>query len=711
VATPDVSVVLAVHNGDPYLRQAVEGVLRQTHDDIELVVVDDASTDGSAAYLAGTGDERLRVVANEEQLGLAASLNIGLRAARARYVARMDADDVPFPEWLLRLRRRMESAPTVAIVGSAMLDVDATGRPGRLHRLPLSAAAVRWHALFSSPFFHSTVLVDREVLERNELMYDASRLESEDYDLWSRLLAVSDGANVPEALVLHRVHAQQASARRRALQVRHQREIALLQIDAVAPGLPHAELAWAVGTGRRVDARAGEAYLELYRAFVDRYGVDREVRGRAAAAVARTVSLRTALGLEPTLPVSVARRRLERGRDERRGHGRAARLLRTVDRDLATRVAVVSPEPTPYRAPLFDAIARRREVDLTVIYAAPTVAGRHWLVEPRHRAVLLHGRVIPGLRPVFRHDYPVTPGIVRALGDADPDVVLVSGWSTFASQAAIAWCRVHDVPYVLLVESHDLGPRAAWRRAVKDAVVPPLVRGAAGWLAIGTLAGESLVARGAVAERIRIFANTIDVDGWAKRADELAPRRAALRRELGATEDDLVVLSVGRLAPEKGFTTLLAAAARLAEDGVVVTIAGSGPQQAVLDRRAGARVRLLGEVDEPRLARLYVAADVFALLSTHEPWGVVVNEAAASALPLVLSDRVGAAHDLLRDGENGYLVPANDPQAAAAALRLLQDPRERRRAGMRSLELVREWGYAPSVEAFVAAVREAAISR
>ena len=79
------------------------------------------------------------------------------------------------------------------------------------------------------------------------------------------------------------------------------------------------------------------------------------------------------------------------------------------------RVAVVSPEPTPYRAPLFDAIAERPEIDLTVIYAAETVAGRTWTVEPRHRAVYLRGAGVPGARRILHHDYPVTPGILRAL--------------------------------------------------------------------------------------------------------------------------------------------------------------------------------------------------------------------------------------------------------------------------------------------------------
>ena len=82
------------------------------------------------------------------------------------------------------------------------------------------------------------------------------------------------------------------------------------------------------------------------------------------------------------------------------------------------RVAVVSPEPTPYRSPLFDWIAARPDVDLTVVYAARTVAGRTWSVEPHHRAVFLSGVRLPGLRRVLRHDYPVTPGIVRAISPA-----------------------------------------------------------------------------------------------------------------------------------------------------------------------------------------------------------------------------------------------------------------------------------------------------
>jgi glycosyltransferase involved in cell wall biosynthesis len=299
----------------------------------------------------------------------------------------------------------------------------------------------------------------------------------------------------------------------------------------------------------------------------------------------------------------------------------------------------------------------------------------------------------------------VTPGIHSALRDADPRVVVVSGWSTYASQAAIGWCRTKRVPYVVLVESHDVGPRPGWRRAIKSTVVPRVLGRAAGVLAVGSLARRSAVERGADPERVRVFANTVDVEAWEARATGLRGRRAELRDALGARDEDVVVLSVGRLAPEKGFETLIRAGA--GDERLRIVIAGEGPERAMLERLGG-RAQLLGDLDGQRLAETYVAADVSALLSLHEPWGVVVNEAAASGLPLVLSDRVGAAYDLLRDGENGFLVPAGDAEAAAGALRRLADDAELRgRMGARSRELVREWGYKPSVESFVAAVREA----
>jgi glycosyltransferase involved in cell wall biosynthesis len=707
---PLVSVILAVHDDARYIHDAVESVLRQTVDDIELIVIDDASSDETPAVLARFSDPRILLMRNEEQLGLAASLNRGLEVARGSYVARLDSDDVALPEWLERLLARIRATPVTAIVGTGIVEVDTDERPGLVHVLPRDPVALRWHALFSAPFFHSTVLLDRQMLTAHGLRYDPSFAESEDYELWARLLAVADGANLAEPLVLRRMHPRQAQARRGDVQRAFQRDVALREIARVAPGLSDTEsdLAWRVGAGLHVpegaEAPAAVAYRRLLVDFERANGVDPAVRDVAARALARRGRVLGALALRPTAPAVLLGERIKRPWTARRARRRATGWLAALRSD-SLRVVVVSPEPTPYRAPLFDRIAQHPGLDLTVVYAARSVAGRSWRVDLHHPAVFLEGLRLPGLKRVLRHDYPVTPRIVRELRQARPDVVVVSGWSTFPAQRAVAWARAHRIPYVLLVESHDVGPRAGWRRAVKGAVVPGLLRGAAGVLVVGTAARESVVARGARPDRVRVFANTIDVERWSDRVEQLSRRH---------DDEDLIVLSVARLAPEKGLDVLVRAIGETGEERIRLVLAGDGPERSrliELARQLDVRLTMRGDLTEEELAAQYAASDVFALLSLQEPWGVVVNEAAASGLPLVLSDRVGAAYDLLRDGENGYLVPAGDVHGTAAALRRLAGNSALRvSAGRRSRELVSGWGYEPSVESFVAAVREATAS-
>jgi glycosyltransferase involved in cell wall biosynthesis len=715
---PLVSVLLAAHDAEQHLEGAVRSVLAQTLKDLELVVVDDGSRDRTPQILEQIGDPRLLVLRNDERRGLAAALNRGLDHARGRYVARLDADDLAFPCRLAQQVERIRSG-RLGIVGSAVLDIDEEGEPGAVHEMPLDPVAVRWHALFSSPFYHPTVLVDRELLDRHGLRYDASLEESEDYDLWTRFLAYADGVNIGLPLVLYRVHAAQATQRRRPLQRAFQQEIALRQIAELAPELPAeaAELAWRFGVGEQVDVEGADAFLGLLEAFRRRHGQrSSDVAAAAAARLlvrnalrtdARTSArlLRSALELRPVLPLEAAARIVRRP-----SRARAARRAAPAAR-ARTRVAVVAPEPTPYRAPVFDLLAERPELDLTVIYSGRSLMWRTWRVEPRHCARFLRGFRVPGARRLVHHEFPVTPGIFGTLEKARPDVVAVVGWSTFASQAALAWCRARHVPYILEVDSHDEGDRAGWRRAVKGLVVPSLFRGASGVLAAGELARRSVVARGADPARVRRFAVTIDAPEFRCRAQALAPRRSELRGELGLAEGDVAVLSAGRLAPEKGLDVLVRAVAAARDPALALVIAGRGPEEARLEalaRSLGVRLLLLGDRPWERMTETYVAADVFALLSHQEPWGVVVNEAAACGLPLLLSDRVGAAHDLLCDGENGFLVPAGDVERAADALRrLAHDAELRAAAGASSQQIMESWGYEPSVDSFLAAVAEA----
>jgi glycosyltransferase involved in cell wall biosynthesis len=279
---PLVSVLMSVHNDARFVGEAIESVLAQTLRDLELIVVDDASTDTTPDVLGGYSDPRLKLVRNDDQLGLAASLNDGLRLAQGRYVARLDADDVAVPERLARQVKALRDH--IAIVGCAVVDLDEAGRRGTTHVMPRGARALRWHALFSSPFFHPTVLLDREVLEAHGLRYDPAFPESEDYDLWTRLFEFADGDNLPEPLVLKRVHAGQASQRRGELQSSLQREVALREIRRLAPEVDGG-LAWPIGARKRARFGARREFLRLLRGFERKHGRDADVRRAAFRAL------------------------------------------------------------------------------------------------------------------------------------------------------------------------------------------------------------------------------------------------------------------------------------------------------------------------------------------------------------------------------------------------------------------------------------------
>jgi glycosyltransferase involved in cell wall biosynthesis len=200
-----VSVVLPVRDGERFVREAVESVLAQTYADLELIVVDDGSTDGTAAALAGFRDERLRVL-RQEPSGLVAALRRGVAEARAPLVARMDADDVSEPARLERQVELLERRPRVGMAATWTAVIDEEGRELRREVLPPAHEDLARRLLLRNPFQHGSVVVRRDALEAAG-GYRDDYGANEDYDLWRRLARSWELACVPEVLYRYRVHA------------------------------------------------------------------------------------------------------------------------------------------------------------------------------------------------------------------------------------------------------------------------------------------------------------------------------------------------------------------------------------------------------------------------------------------------------------------------------------------------------------------------
>ena len=201
--TSRVSVIMAVYNGGPLLRRAVDSVLAQEFDDFELIVVDDGSTDAAPNVLGSIADRRLRLV-RRPHAGLTRTLNHALGLASASLVARLDADDVAAPQRLARQYAFLEAHPDVGVLGTGALEVDLEGRLVRTVVPPEDDAAIRRTLIRRNPLVHSSVMMRASLIERVG-GYDDRWPVAQDYDLWLRLAPLTRFANLREPLVTRRL--------------------------------------------------------------------------------------------------------------------------------------------------------------------------------------------------------------------------------------------------------------------------------------------------------------------------------------------------------------------------------------------------------------------------------------------------------------------------------------------------------------------------
>lgn len=219
---PEISVVLPVYNGEEHLSEAIDSILAQTFTDLELIIIDDGSTDDSLALLKQyqQRDSRIRLIARENR-NLATTLNDLLDLARGEWIARMDQDDVALPH---RFERQLQWLDKTGadICGSWVKYFGSWDR--RTWRGYQSDQAIKVEMLFKSPFVHPSVMMRADLARA--LGYDKACEKAEDYDLWVR--AAQAGwkmSNVPEVLLLYRKHASQISTSSSAKQKDIGREI------------------------------------------------------------------------------------------------------------------------------------------------------------------------------------------------------------------------------------------------------------------------------------------------------------------------------------------------------------------------------------------------------------------------------------------------------------------------------------------------------
>jgi len=354
------------------------------------------------------------------------------------------------------------------------------------------------------------------------------------------------------------------------------------------------------------------------------------------------------------------------------------------------KIAIVTNILPPYRVPLFNQIAATPGVDLRVFLNARTEPNRHWRLPASdiHFAYEIGSTFSWSPRP--DKTIYINPGLVLKLRRFQPDVV-IAGATTMIGLASWLGAKLSGAAFISWWEATAESDRrgAGW---LKGLLRRFLVCQSQAYVAASGMTADYYTSLGADRRRVFVSLQTLDVASFGQQVQRFRAGRKALKEDLGLS--GLVVSYIGNLEPYKGPDLLLRTFLKVLADGADahLLLVGSGAMADELTNQAesvvGDRVHFIGFKQHNELPAFYAISDLFCLFSRSEPFGVVVTEAIAAGLPVMCSKFAGAAHDLVRHGENGFVIDPEDTKTNARLMRqILQDPKLRSSMGQRSLEM------------------------
>lgn len=222
MSSPSITVLMPVYNAARFLPEAIDSILSQSFRDFEFLIINDGSTDDSRSILEACSDPRLRIV-NTPNRGVSSSLRLGMRLARAPYIARMDADDVAMPDRLSVQKAVLDAHPEVVVTHSRVDRIDDAGRVVETEYGDLrNDVETKWALLWHNAIFHPTVMLRANVLRQARLNYKRETVIAQDYELWSRVAMVGKFYMIADVLLRYRLHDDKIS---RPGNAAHQHEV------------------------------------------------------------------------------------------------------------------------------------------------------------------------------------------------------------------------------------------------------------------------------------------------------------------------------------------------------------------------------------------------------------------------------------------------------------------------------------------------------
>ncbi len=295
VATPKVTVLMSVYNGQDFLEEAIESILEQSYGDFEFLIIDDGSIEPLDRLPDQYKDNRI-AVRRHKNMGLTRSLNKGLGLARGEYIARMDADDVSLPNRLEAQVHELDANRRLDLVGCFFDIIDGENRLIERKELIIDPVYRLWRLQFHNNYGHGTVMLRKKsVLKAGS--YDENLSYAQDYDLWSRISTRHNTTIIPDVLYLYRMVEQgtQASVKNFDVQLSNALRVSNRNLMACDPRLSGADceevraLYWKCGSDS-ISVQTVELLPGLLEGFCRRFGIVNEERSKLAQNIAMDVT-------------------------------------------------------------------------------------------------------------------------------------------------------------------------------------------------------------------------------------------------------------------------------------------------------------------------------------------------------------------------------------------------------------------------------------
>lgn len=381
------------------------------------------------------------------------------------------------------------------------------------------------------------------------------------------------------------------------------------------------------------------------------------------------------------------------------------------------KLAVLISHPIQYQAPLFKLLSNEANIDLTVLYCSEwglkTYFDENFGQSVKWDIPLLDGYNYKFLKNISPSPNPskffgqVNPEIISELKNGSYDAIWIHGWNSVTNWIAMLAAFQFKIPVLLRGETNLLNESTGLKNNFKKLILSNLFKKIRVFLSIGTANEVFYKTYGASEEKIFSVPYTVNNDFFISKANELNPGKKNLKKKYSISADLPVILFSGKLIEQKRPYDLLKAFELISKEVECSLIfVGDGElrkdlEQYVLEKQIK-NTYFMGFRNQTELPEIYSMADIFVLPSRFEPWGLVVNEAMCLGLPIVVSDKVGAARDLIKDGVNGYIFPIGNIKSLSGYLKILMtDETKRIEFGQLSRELINKWSYKEDISGII----------